>query len=373
MFTNIWTKKSVLLLCFLFLIFSKSISQDTPVDCKFQRYFQVGAHAGTSVFFGDVKYHQYWPASYNNISEWKIGGGLNLSYQFTPAVGLRLDGMYGRLTGIRESWNMYFNSDYWETSLNTTLNLNNIFGKARDDRFLNVFGIIGLGLSQYNTELKTLYEGVVIRKVGYGYGSGIRGRTLQGIVLYGLGIDLRVADRWNIQLESMNRIMDSDMLDGVKSGYALDNYNYTSIGVTYKFGYRNKSTDFDKKVEMEEADDSSEMAESQEPIPVIIADDGTEESIIEQVYTDLDYRVQILAKYEGPLSIKFISQKYLIPMYEIREETYKGYLIYTVGSFKTYEEARRKRDELRRLFGITDAFVVAFHEDSRLDMLPEVK
>ena len=374
MFTYMQLKKVVLLIGMLFLFVHISYAQEKTNECSFNSYFQVGFNTGTSLFFGDIKQYQYWPASSNDISEWKFAGGLNVNYQFTPVIGLRLNGMYGRLTGMRSGWNTYFESDYWETNLNTTFNFSNIFGKIRTDRFLNVYGTIGLGIVQYNTEVKTMYEHTVIRKVGHGRGSGINGRTLQGIMLYGLGLDFRVNDKWNIQLESANRVMDSDMLDGTISGYPLDFYNYTSVGVTYKFGFREKSKEQERIDAMEEYYKSENTPDVQDGvIPVIISDESQAASQDEMFYGDLEYRVQILAKFEGPLSVKSISTKYLIPMYEIKEESYKGYLIYTVGSFKTYEEARKKRDELRRLFEITDAFVVAFDEGSRLESFPEIK
>lgn len=351
---------------------------------KFRPHFQIGINGGTSLFFGDIKQYRWWPAS-SVVNEWQFAGGLNLNFQVTPAFGIRLNGMYGKLAGMRKEWGVYFQNDYIESSISATLNFSNIFGKVRTDRFLDIYGTIGAGLQQYNTVVKSYYEGTELRKVGYGYGSGFGGRTLQGIMLYGLGLDFRLNGRLNLQLESTNRVMDSDMLDGRATGYPLDFYNYTSVGLTYNFGFINqKETESeiqeeDAYYEPEKIEDTVAIEET--PIvqeEVVLTDTATEylppyseEQIEEQ--PGLEYRVQILARFHGPLSIKFISTTYLIPMYELREDTYEGHIIYTVGSYKTYQEARKKRDELRSLFGITDAFVVAFDKGYRLDQLPEAQ
>lgn len=83
-----------------------------------------------------------------------------------------------------------------------------------------------------------------------------------------------------------------------------------------------------------------------------------------------EFRVQIKAKYGKPLSRKKLSAQYNIPIAEIQESRHNGYYIYTVGSYATYDEARDRRNVIRNVNGIYDAFVVAFNECGRLDKLP---
>lgn len=389
MFTNNSLLTKTLLGGLLTLLSISMSAQNVTRYNTFTPHFQVGLNVGSSVFFGDIKQNQFWPATSNDISEWKYGGGLNLNYQISPSIGVRANGMYGQLTGFRLDKDLYFNSNYWETNLNATFNFNNMFGKNRVDRFFSFYGTLGVGITQYTTYLKTMSENVTVRTVGVEMGSGIKGRTLQGIALYGLGCDFRVNDRFNIQLESTNRVMDSDVLDGFQMSYPLDTYNYTSLGFTYKFGFNKRKLEEADAAEMEiinsylaqKAEEEAAAKLEELIIPMMILDELEliEQEMVEEVKKSeellpvLEYRVQILAKFEGPLSVKYISTAYLIPMYELKEEIYNGHFIYTVGSFGTYEEARRKRDELRRLFDITDAFVVAFDEASRLDILPEAE
>ncbi|MEZ5196115.1 MAG: hypothetical protein R2764_06860 [Bacteroidales bacterium] len=52
----------------------------------------------------------------------------------------------------------------------------------------------------------------------------------------GGGLDFRINDRWDINLETTIRFFDSDKLDGYISGEKMDAYYYTSLGLGYSFG-----------------------------------------------------------------------------------------------------------------------------------------
>ena len=57
---------------------------------------------------------------------------------------------------------------------------------------------------------------------------------------------------------------------------------------------------------------------------------------------------------------------------EIKENLHNGYYIYTLGSFPTYEAARKYRDELRLINKILGAFVVALKKGKRFNSLEEI-
>ncbi len=109
-----------------------------------------------------------------------------------------------------------------------------------------------------------------------------------------------------------------------------------------------------------------EVTVIEEPVEVIVVTPKPNETNFE-----LEYRVQISAKYNRAISIQHLSNLYNIPVSEIKENTYNGYFIYTVGSFRTYEEARERRNQLRSYNGISDSFVVAFRNGQRLSKLPQ--
>ncbi len=399
-FLNI-TKAIILLLLFLPLSRQTVNAQGGPTP-----NWQININGGTSIFFGDVKQYRIWPVS-NYENEWRLGAGITFSRQFSPVFGVRGQGLFGQLSGTRRSWNRYFENDYIETNINTTVNLSNLFGTKRDDRFMNFYLTAGIGLLNYNTTLYTLDTKKKVASVGNGSGKGIGGRTLEGILMGGIGIDFRLSDNWSLNLETANRIMNSDMQDAWVSGFPYDVYNYTSLGISYRFGITSKRRStmgvqtYQREVPQEEynieeprqAEPKKEIIEPenqpvQVPTPVEPPAQKTEEVKVEKpvinktepetvvvnkepVYTKtIEYRVQIRARYNRPVSKTYLSTKFNIPVSDIKEDLHNGYYIYTVGSFDTYDQAKTERNRLRRYNGITDAFVVAFKNGERLDKLP---
>ena len=403
-------KKYLLFFALVVLTSTTVVSQSFNKSSSFKSYWQINASTGTSLFFGDIKQYKIWPVS-NYENEWRFAGGLQLVKQISPVFGLRGQALYGKLAGTRREWNRYFELNYFEFNINTTVSLRNIIKKYKSSNLWDAYFILGLGLTNYNTEVKELSTHKVVKKVGYGNGKSFGGRTLQGIMTGGLGFDFKLNSKWNLNIESSSRFMNSDELDGWVNGYD-DVYNYTSVGVSYKFGVKNeskelsnekkeskKSRDYkyfdpkDKKINEAEYDyygtnpieppkvDALVIApvvaapvyeEVVEPVEEEIVVVVEEEPITTNEFneTGVEYRVQICAKYARELSINSMSHKYNIPNEQIKENRHNGYYIYTVGSFLTYEQARVKRNQLRGK-GITDAFIVAFENGQRLNKLPQ--
>jgi hypothetical protein len=76
------------------------------------------------------------------------------------------------------------------------------------------------------------------------------------------------------------------------------------------------------------------------------------------------YRVQIAAGHR-PVDIKSYFKKYKIPQ-EIRTEEHEGWYKYSVGSFGAYQEARDYRVNLWKSTSISDAFVAAYNNGTRI-------
>ena len=365
-------------------------------------YWELNGNAGTSLFFGDIKQYRWVPAGVP-MSEWRMGEGLQFGRQFSYVFGLRGQFLFGKLAGVKSDWDRYFYSDYFETNLNVTMNLNNLFGKnKRSDRFFNIYLYGGIGLTQYNTTVYELSTDKVLHKVGYGHGSGFNGRTLEGILVGGIGADFRINDNFRITLETANRAMNSDYMDHWDKGFKYDIYNYTSIGISWRFGLKNSTKDKSSVQGVEYSDMGTNVVQEQpkeesgrvsfdaltidtEEHPVMPPEDTVVEGVVvidttlvqedtsvvvetPEVEPYEEYRVQISAKYGKPLSIELLSREFNIPVDDIREDIYNGYYIYTVGPYKTYEEATQAKLKLRNEHGVDGAFTVGFRNGKRVDV-----
>ncbi len=398
-------KRPFFLIVFFIFLSASVVSQSYNKTSSFRSYWQINANGGTSLFFGDIKQYQFAPVS-NYENEWRFGGGLMLVKQVSPVIGIRGQFLYGKLAGTRRSSNLFFEANYIEFNLNTSLSVRNIIQKYKAKQIWDAYVILGMGLTNFNTELKDLTTKKVVKKVGYGSGKSFGGRTLQGMLFGGLGLDFRLSDRLNVNLETANRVLNTDELDGRTSGFKYDVYNYTSFGISYKFGGRSysskekKNEDYsyfkpqkkDNTISQTEYDyDYSKPLEPPkvdalviEPtivtIPVIppvkdkiIEEIPVEVQVFEKVVVvpEFEYRVQIRAKYGNKISRQHLSNTYNIPLNEIMENSYNGFYIYTIGSFDSYDQAREKRNYIRNYKGISDAFVVAFRNGQRLNKLPQ--
>ncbi len=234
--TTLWRQYSKYLFVVIFLLFYQSATAQAHLNQEeFTGRWEIGVHGGPSLFFGDIKQNLILPIS-RHVNEWRWAGGLNVGYQISPVFKVLLQGIYGNLSGTRRRWNMYFDAEYIETNLVVNVNFNNLFGDKRVTRLANVYGVLGIGLMQHNTEVKDLVTSKVIKTIGYGSGNGINGMTIEGVVTYGLGLDFILNDHWVFRAESVNRAINTDRLDGYEDQFPFDVYNYTSFGFAYKFG-----------------------------------------------------------------------------------------------------------------------------------------
>ena len=395
----------------VFLLPTPSIMAQSTTVGRHASYWQVQLNSGSSLFFGDVKQKKFWPVS-SNQNEWRLGAGLNIFRQFSPVFSAGGQALYGQLSGTRRDANQYFESDYIEFTLNANVSLTNLIWKYDPSRHYNVYLLAGVGLTNYNSTVYNLASGAVIAQVGNGYGSGLGGRTLEGILTGGIGLSYQLNDKLSLHFETTNHMMNSDMMDNWVSGFKYDFYNYTSIGIAYKFGQKRKvmagrvvqpalhktgtgerqpepmkkgntitpvqqpatkteqpvqpqAKPVEKNVEHPQTARTNTFQQKKESSKVAV-----KQPVKMPVRPILEYRVQIRARYGKALSITYLKNRYHITHSTIREDMHDGYYIYTIGSFDTYEQARARRDTLRRVNGIRDAFVVAFRNGYRLDKLP---
>jgi opacity protein-like surface antigen len=399
-----------IIIIFLLLIGFQISSTETYgqyVKDNFKPYWTIGLSGGPNLFYGDIKEYSFFPVT-NNKNEIGYGAGLHFSKQFTPVFGLRLQGMYGQLYGTHRKLNHYFDAETAEANLSAIFDFGNLMFGYNADRFFSPYAFMGIGVCNYKSRLETLNNGTLISEEGYKGDLNIVGTKFTGAIPIGIGFNFRLAHKLSLNLEYSFHILNTDYLDGTKSGFDYDMYNYTSLGLSYHFKSAQPAQmppndpipDFTQQ--QEEASEPIEEAvkntaeESQQKLvdyesmrkealkkkaDLIIEEnkiiEETTETIDQQepeefnneeiapVKTGKFYRVQLIAKQESKLDIEKFKKDHNIDV-PILESWYNGFSIYTVGEFTTFNAALGLRKDMIENHNLPGAFIAIFKDGERI-------
>lgn len=353
---------------------------------------------GPSVFLGDIKQNPLLPAS-TPFNEWRFGGSVGLEYRISPVFSLSGKAAYLQLAGIKTKNNRYFEADLIEGAIQLQIYPVNIFSLS-NGRIAEFYLFGGFGLSNYDSRLYNTTNDQTVASSGFGNGKGIAGKTFEPVVAAGIGLDFPLSEHWMISFESGNHAVASDMLDVFASGFEYDVFNFTTVGVAYRFGStlsgrrkvqplldkRNEEavTDFiEPQIEkpvVQEEDSPAEginqviTLQAMDTVPVI---DSTrlvlqQEAMVAEIQPQpmrSGYRVQLLAT-SKPYDVSKLSAKTGLEVAEIDESTFNKLYIYVTGWFADRQSAIIAMKQIRTSHATPDAFIVYFSDGERVAKLP---
>jgi len=354
--------------------------------------WKIGSGGGVNLFYGDIR-KDPWGQHLVYESDLLWNSYLFIEHSLSPAFSLRAQGMYSRLTGTARPKKFDFESELIELGLGATINLNNLFGPNRYNRFFNVNLLLGGSAANFRSDFYQTGTGKKIGTSGYGGGQGLAGRALDGVLYAGLGFDFRLSDHWLLRLESSNKVIIDNALVIFENSFPFDLYNQTTVGFAYRFGASSPrvmrmAPDDPTFRQQKKPDETSAGKPAENKQDAAAFDFRVFPSQTEPTQTDtatefvydvsnekasmqnVEYRVQILAKFGTKISIAQVAKKYKLRAADIKEDAHNSFFIYTIGSFTQYEEAAQLRNTLKNEHGVFDAFVVAFRDGKRLDRLP---
>ncbi|MBN3036801.1 MAG: hypothetical protein JW861_14545 [Bacteroidales bacterium] len=367
--------KTILIIILLMSSVFPGYSQDKP-GSNLMDGWSVNVNIGANLFYGDIEVYNFFPVTRNN-SEWRVAYGLMAQKEISRILTLRGQFIKGKLSGTKRKYAEWFEADILETSMGMTVNLSSLFFGVRP-RALSVYGLVGVGLSQWQTELKKMYTNETIRSNGFTDGSGIGGRTVEGVLPFGLGLDYRIDDHWNINLEGTLRPVNSDLLDANKGDFPYDFYSYNFAGISYRFTRKKvrppvelpqedmiviQEEPEEPAVDEEMTDIEAEQARQMEQ-DLMKKEEGAE--VHESPWREVEFRIQIAALKDEVLPGQ-IAAEYRLGE-DIKMDYSDGWYRYSVGSFSKYWKAREFKKVLISRNHIEDAFVVAYRGDERLDL-----
>lgn len=202
----------------------------------FFKNWRMNLNAGSNIFYGDLKDQGILPYDV----DYRFAYGLKLRKQFSPAFGIGLQVLNGKLHSTTKNppGDQYdileFDASVFEYNLHLLLDFTGMFGGYSPDRALNAFMFLGIGFLNWQSELFDYHTGQLIRSNGF-TGKGPGKRTTEFVVPLGLGLKYNISNKWSLSLETAMHAVNSDILDATEGGFAYDAYNYTSLGIIYNF------------------------------------------------------------------------------------------------------------------------------------------
>ncbi len=207
---------------------------------KFLDNVYVGLHVGDFVSLGE----NVRPREFFRPSLQRLGGGLTLGKNFSPALGVRVGGYISGLAGVPDrslvlknrdlgydGWG-YYSFKQVSAFGDVVPNLTNIILPYRENRRLNVMGYFGLGfLHRFDMNVDELLS--MPNDEGWNTIVNDKNRTFFA-VRAGLGLSYMLTKELDIDLEALIHATD-DKLDGFRYDDKYDGMVSLMLGVKYHF------------------------------------------------------------------------------------------------------------------------------------------
>ena len=231
--------------------------------------FRISPSAGTMLYYGDLT--DTYPRAKNYMS-FAYGG--NLEASLSKTIGFRLSATQGEISYNDRTLDrnndllldnpnfgrgLNFRTDIMDASASFVLYADND-RRLKDDAFMAPYLTIGFGVTKFD-----VFADLIDPEGGFynlsdptliqdgDYETNVTEMALEGVeydtkvwhIPVGLGLKFRVADRWNLNVETNMKYALTDYLDDVSTrgsdNEMNDFYNYTSVALNYNFGLKHRT------------------------------------------------------------------------------------------------------------------------------------
>jgi len=401
-----FVQKGFLLGCLLLIMNSVGFAQNKVSEKKLSKYWSINLNSGPTVYWGYLSNKESVTSAFKHgIS---MGYGVVLTKQFSPVFGIRGELLMGTLNGRKDFYgdglpaNLNFSSDLAEGNISAKINFTDLFGSFKPKRFINVYGLAGIGLSNFNGRVINSVNGDALFVMGNGSGKGIFGWEIDGMVTAGVGLSLRLNKNLDFTFENSMKFLQTDKLGRVRGLLSYDMYSYSSVGISYKIGVSKKSKkagvakkpDVIKKddtlaVVPKKAEDNQVVKQEKVVTPPVSIKTDNKADLADKVKTSevkkeevkpievkapvvngnlyTGYKVQICAM-KSSVPFEKIMKFYKLHE-QIREDHIGVWYCYSVGEFKTVQAAMAYKKQLIMINKAKTAFVVKFENGIRVSAI----
>jgi len=232
--------RKIVLLFLMLGIFatSKSYSQDSEKGKIFDNW-TINASGGLSLFWGDMKQYKFYPVNrYEN--ERNFAFSLTLSKKLSNTFELRGQFIKGEMSGTKRYIKRYFKGEFNEYYIGGTLSFLNLVYGYEPCRRIDIYGVGGIGFIDFRSVKRVLGSNTFVSSTGYSNNGTVEEKMqTETVIPIGFGIKYKIDQRFEVNLENLWTIANSDQLDLTEGKFKYDILTYTSLGITYRFNLRN--------------------------------------------------------------------------------------------------------------------------------------
>ena len=244
---------------------------------------------GATQFFGDIKQWDNIPAfdKNQNFFEIKPSVEISLNKKINQLFSIQTSVIIGSFAGIKrvkigsdyethdpyffyQGQGEYFQTDYKELDLQFLLDLSNAssFFSNSKNKNLTIYLKGGLGINVFNSVNRNLVSGDYIYSYGYEdenqFGGNIKKSIMQSpketVYIIGLNTRYELNNKLSILLDATKRKVNSDFWDTHDNKSKEDNFNFYSLGLSYRIGGEIKEKDWRTPLESLERESQASKA-----------------------------------------------------------------------------------------------------------------
>jgi len=374
----------------------KKIAEKKPVEKNsiLSNKWAIDINGGSTQYWGNLKSRNFGTTLKHPVT---FGYGIVLTRQISPVISIRGQFLMGNLKGRKElfsndsSANLNYHSDFLEGNITMKMSFTDLIMGYKPNRSFTLYGIAGIGVSNFQGETVNYNTGIPVNRFGFGSGKGINGYELDGMATVGIGMTYKLSKSWNFTFENSMKFIHENKLNEINGKIPLDLYGYSSLGLSYKFGFKKankvpaikiEETAKAKPVEVKKEVITAPKVETKPEVKpevkkeTIAAPVKTEPKItppepvkqeakpVEKIELFTGYKVQIIATLTAASFDNLMMEYHLKE--QIREDHTDKWYRYSVGEFKSYLEASKYKRILNTRNKIKGAFVVKFKDGKRV-------
>lgn len=161
----------------------------------------------------------------SNFDNTDFGIGFYLAKQLNPIIEIRSDVLLGTITASSDHF--YSSTEFKQVAGNARFYVSNLAQYNKKQRYFSLYGSLGIGFVSYKSILRDRKTHVEL----------MAAKDRVNVVFpLSCGIELRLSERWNMDLNASVNFLRTDNFDGYRRGVDFDYYGTLGVGISYNIG-----------------------------------------------------------------------------------------------------------------------------------------